>query len=240
MVRFTSPSRSKLRRVRVSIFWEIPLISRLSSPCRFTPNARAYRTSAVHFSESRSSTCREPYCESNTVGCEYSFVSTSFTSFISLRHLKVPTYQAREYHVIVSLAERDVNTCLVMWQRPQGSDTRHVSMPGRLSDESYVPLCKGSDQKKLPSASPGGRMRAGPSRTHASGRKRTWHRENILWSPSVSGTTVKDLQQPLSRMKSPLCNIQASATCPGLTFFAVASSKTTFAAFTLASKFSPW
>jgi hypothetical protein len=43
-------------------------------PLMFTPNARAYRTSAVHFSESRSSTCREPYCESNTVGCEYSFV----------------------------------------------------------------------------------------------------------------------------------------------------------------------
>ena len=34
----------------------------------------------------------------------------------------------------------------------------------------------------------------------------------------------------------PFCNIQASATCPGLTFLAVAISKTTFAAFTLASK----
>src|SRR5258708_30879347 len=134
MVRFTSPSRSKLRRVRVSIFWEIPLISSLSSPCRFTPNARAYSTCAVHFSESRSSTCREPYCESNTVGCEYSFVSTSFTSLFSFRHFQVPTYQEREYHVIVSLAERDVNICLVMWQRPQGSDNRHVYMHRRLLD----------------------------------------------------------------------------------------------------------
>src|SRR5260370_35447044 len=119
MVRFTSPSRSKLRSVCVSIFWEIPLISRLSSPCRFTPNANAYSTSAVHFSASRSSTCREPYCESNTVGCESSFVPISFTSFIALKHFQVPTYQVREYHAIVSLAYRDVKTCLGMEQRPQ-------------------------------------------------------------------------------------------------------------------------
>src|SRR5579864_6799009 len=107
------------------------LISRLSSPCRFTPNAKAYRTSAVHFSARRSSTCREPYCESNTVGCESSFVSISFTSFISLRHFQVPTYQMREYHAIVSLAERDVNTCLGMEQRPQGSDNTDVYMHRR-------------------------------------------------------------------------------------------------------------
>src|SRR5713101_6481265 len=113
----------------------MPLISRFSSPCRFTPNAKVYRICAVHFSESRSSTCREPYCESNTVGFKYSFVSTSFTSFISLRHFQVPTYQVRAYHAIVSLAERDVNTCLVMDQRPQGSDTRHVYLPRRLLDE---------------------------------------------------------------------------------------------------------
>src|SRR6266566_9205640 len=155
----------------------MPLISRLSSPCRFTPNAKAYRTSAVHFSESRSSTCREPYCESNTVGCAYCFVSTSFPSFISLRHFQVPTYQGRTYHAIVSLAERDVKTCLVMEQRPQVSDTIHVYMHRRMSDESYVPLCKRSDQKKLSPASPGGTMRAGPSRTHASGRKSTWQRD---------------------------------------------------------------
>src|SRR5260370_22370800 len=176
MVRFTSPSRSKLRRVRVSIFWEIPLISRLSSPCRFTPNAKAYRTSAVHVSASRSSTCRDPYCESNTVGCESSFVCTSFTSFIALRHFQVPTYQVRVYHVIVSLAERDVNPCLVMEQRPQVSDHRHVYTHRRMSDESSVPLCKGSDQKKASPASPGGRRRAGPSRPYASGSKRTWSR----------------------------------------------------------------
>src|SRR6266852_4655501 len=144
-VRFTSPSRSKFRSVRVSIFWEIPLISRFSSPCRFIPNANAYRTSAVHFSERRSSTCREPYFESNTVGCEYSFVSTSFTSFISLRHFQVPTYQVREYHVIVSLAERDVNTCLGMEQRPQRDDKTYVEMHRCVSDESDVPMCKGSD-----------------------------------------------------------------------------------------------
>jgi len=41
---------------------------------------------------------------------------------LSLRHFQVPTYQMREYHVIVSLAERDVNTCLVMEQHPQVSD----------------------------------------------------------------------------------------------------------------------
>jgi len=62
-----------------------------------------------------------------------------------------------------------------MEQRPQGSDTIDVYMPRRLSDESYVPMCKGSDQKKLSPASLWGRMRAGPSRTHASGRKSTWH-----------------------------------------------------------------
>src|SRR5260221_3098297 len=139
-MRFTSPSRSKLRSARVSIFWEIPSISRFNSPCRFTPNANAYRTSVVHFSASRSSTCREPYFESNTVGCEYSFVSTSFTSFISLRHFKVPTYQVREYYAIVSLTDRDVNTCLVMEQRPQVSGNRHVSMHILMPDESYV-LC---------------------------------------------------------------------------------------------------
>src|SRR6266568_3100164 len=44
----------------------------------------------------------------------------------------------------------------------------------RMSDESYVPICKGSDQKKLSQASLGGSRRAGLSRTHASGRKRTW------------------------------------------------------------------
>src|SRR5437879_1033919 len=53
------------------------------------------------------------------------FVCTSFTSFISLRHFQVPTYQVRQYHAIVSLAERDVNTCLVMEQRPQVSDNMH-------------------------------------------------------------------------------------------------------------------
>jgi hypothetical protein len=50
------------------------------------------------------------------------------TSFISLRHFQVPTYQMREYHAIVSLAERDVNTCLVMEQRPQVTGNRHVYM----------------------------------------------------------------------------------------------------------------
>src|SRR6266699_119181 len=74
-----------------------------------------------------------------------------------------------QYHAIVSLSERDVKTSLLMHQRPQESDNIH------MSDESYVPMCKGSDHKKLSPASPGGRMRAGPSRTHASGRKRTWH-----------------------------------------------------------------
>src|SRR5205807_3365982 len=100
----------------------MPLISRLSSPFRITPNARTYRTSIVHFSARSSSTCPEPYYESNTVACEYSFVSTSFTSFMSLRHFQVPTYQVSEYHAIVSLTERDVKTCLLMQQRPQESD----------------------------------------------------------------------------------------------------------------------
>src|SRR5260370_8950925 len=148
-MRFTSPSRSKFRSVGVSIFWEIPLIICLNSRCRFKPNANAYRTSVVHFSASRSSTCREPYFESNTVGCEYCFVSTSFTSFISFRHFQVPTSQGRAYHAIVSLAERDVNTCLVMEQRPQVSGNRHVYMHILMPDESYAPMCKRSDHKKL-------------------------------------------------------------------------------------------
>ena len=41
-------------------------------------------------------------------------------------HLPVPTYQMKEYHVIVCLADRDVNTCPVMEQRPQISDNLHV------------------------------------------------------------------------------------------------------------------
>src|SRR5256885_11300436 len=115
----------------------MPLISRLSSPCRFTPNARAYRTCAIHFSERRSSTCREPYCASNTVGCEYSFVSTSFTSFISLRHFQVPTYQVSQYHAIVSLTEKDVKTSLLMQQRPQESDNVYPMLGRTKRQDDY-------------------------------------------------------------------------------------------------------
>src|SRR5438270_11352425 len=102
----------------------MPLISRLSSPCRLTPNARAYRTSAVHFSARRSSTCCEPYCASNTVACEYAFVSTSFTSFMSLRHFQVPTYHVIEYNAIVFVIERDVKSCLLMQARQQVIDNK--------------------------------------------------------------------------------------------------------------------
>ncbi len=43
-----------------------------------------------------------------------------------------------------------------------------VYMQIRMSDELYVPICKGPDQKKLSSASLGGSMRAGRGRMHAS------------------------------------------------------------------------
>ena len=74
-----------------------------------------------------------------------------------------------KYHAKVSFT--DVNTSLVMEQHPQRSDNIHVYMHRRILDESYVPMCKGSDHKKLSPASLERSMRAGPSRTHASGRK---------------------------------------------------------------------
>src|SRR4249920_966020 len=82
----------------------------------------------------------------------------------------------REYHAIVSLAEKDVNTSLGMEQPPQRSDKIYVYMHIRISDESYIPTCKGSGYKKLSTASLGGSMRDGPSRTHVSGGKRIWQK----------------------------------------------------------------
>src|SRR6185503_18806815 len=54
-VRLTRPSRSRLRRVRVSIRWETLGISRLSSLNRFGPSPSVWTTSAVHLSPMRDS-----------------------------------------------------------------------------------------------------------------------------------------------------------------------------------------
>ena len=54
-VRLTSPSRSRLRKVSVSIRWETLGISRLSSLKRFEPSPSVPTTSTVHLSPIRDS-----------------------------------------------------------------------------------------------------------------------------------------------------------------------------------------
>ena len=90
-VRCTSPSRSMLRRVCVSIFWEMPSIVRLSAPCRTGQSNRAYTTRQVHLSAMRSSAWRDSQFWSSTLGCAVSEGSIRSVSISARRHFQVST-----------------------------------------------------------------------------------------------------------------------------------------------------
>src|SRR5207244_8168280 len=59
-------------------------------------------------------------------------------------------------------------------------------------------------------------------------------------APAFSSRCCRRLLPGIGTMSWPLCSSQASALCPGVTRFLVASSRTADAARRLASKFPPW
>ena len=66
--RMTSPLRSNVRSVWVSIFWDMPSIRRSKAPLRIGPSARADKISIAHLSAISSSACRAEQLESKTLG----------------------------------------------------------------------------------------------------------------------------------------------------------------------------
>ena len=74
-LRCTSPSRSRLRKVWVNIFCEMPPMARCNSAYLIVPLARIWITSAVHLSAIRSSTSRDGHCGSRTEGGNFPMAS---------------------------------------------------------------------------------------------------------------------------------------------------------------------